>query len=167
MACEQRDVFAARREGRELHGGNETRPQIVLDHGRIAVGCGNEAKIRTARHRFTQALVLAARVEHAQEMRLRLLDRQLTDLVEEQRSPMGLADEPWTLGHSGVRIVLRAPEKFGVDETRRMRGGIPRDERFRRAIGHGVDGTGRQLFARSARPDEQCMRAEERATKAS
>src|SRR6185436_15679296 len=56
----------------------------------VAVGGGDDARAAHARLRLADALVLAV-LEHAQELRLQL-ERQLADLVEEERALAGVLE---------------------------------------------------------------------------
>ena len=129
----------------------------MLESGRVAVGRADQTKVRPTRRRFAQSLVLAAAVEHAKQMRL-LLDGQIADFVEKQRSAVSLTDETRPFGLTSVRIVSRAPKELRIDKAGRQRGGVARYKGSRRVARQGVDGTRGELFSRPALADEKRMR---------
>src|SRR5689334_3034178 len=102
MTRDERNVFTPRCERRNGDAQREAREHVVLQRRRIPIRRTDEANVRAQRLRFTEALILTATIEHAQEMCLELLG-ELADLVEEERAAVRFADEAGTLGHSGVR----------------------------------------------------------------
>src|SRR5690606_30634225 len=102
---QERYVLATLGERRQLHARGEPREEVVLERGGIAVRGRDEPEVRAPLRRVSEALILAVRVEHAEQMRLELR-RELADLVEEQGPAIGLADEPRALRHARVRVVL-------------------------------------------------------------
>src|SRR5436190_1392297 len=76
-------------------------------------------------------------LEHAQELGLQL-ERQLADLVEEQRAAIGLFDpsDPSAV-RAGERAALM-PEELGLHERRRHRGAVEDHQRLVRAGRAGV-----------------------------
>src|SRR5712691_12679698 len=94
MRGEQRDIGGALAQRWEPDLDRiETKQQIFAEapgfHLGLDVGVGgrNDAYVRTPRARRANALVLAG-LEHAQQLRL-LRERQIGDLVEEQRAALG------------------------------------------------------------------------------
>ena len=98
---EQRDVVAPLRQGGAGHRDHVEPVEEVLaeaagfDLGlEVAVGRGDQAEVRALRgaaERFVLALL-----QHAQQLHLHA-DRQLADLVEEQRAAVGLREAPGAL----------------------------------------------------------------------
>src|SRR5690606_28037016 len=124
--------------------GREPRPEIGLEVLGGPVRRRDQPEIRAARERLAEALVLAALVEHAQEVDLEL-PRQLPDLVEEQRAPVRRAEQAGALGAAWVRVALDASEQLGVDEALGERRGVARDEGAFAARGQRVEGAGGEL----------------------
>src|SRR5690606_30866413 len=87
--------------------------------------------------------------EHPQQLGLRR-QRQLADLVEEERAVAGVFERapPQAIG-AGERATLVA-EELALDELLRQRGTIDRDERRLRAWAQAVQLARHELFARSA-----------------
>src|ERR1041385_810054 len=103
-------------------------------------------------------------VEQAEKMRLQRR-RELRELVEEQRAPLRLPDEPRTFGYPGVRVVLCVAEQLGVDDALGQRRGAAGDERPFGARRQPVDRARRELFsgpALSRDQDVSLLRGSER-----
>ena len=66
-------------------------------------------------------------LEHAQERGLRLL-RQVRDLVEEQGAAVGRAHEAQLVAHGSGERALHVAEELALDERRRDRAAVDRDE---------------------------------------
>ena len=124
---DQEEVLRSVVEARDPQAVREAGQEVVLELGRVAVGCGEQADIGAPRPALAEPLVLAA-VHHAQEVGLQAR-RQLADLVEEQRAAVGLAEQARPLGRAGVRIVAEVAEQLGVDQRLGDRRGVAGDQR--------------------------------------
>ncbi len=72
---------------------------------------------------------------------------ELAYLVEEEGPSVGRPDEPLALGHPGLGVVGEVAEELGVDERRRQRRGVSRDERPGGARRSAVERHRGELFA--------------------
>ena len=150
--CEQRHVlaaFAQRRQAQPHHV--EPMQQI-----RAEAPVGNQRFQRLVRgrdHAHVHADQFApadaeefAFCQHAQQARLQRR-RHVADLVEEQRSTIGLFEAPdMALGRAGERAGLVA-EQFAFQQFRRNRRGVERDERLVRARRFAVERARDQFLA--------------------
>ena len=131
---EQRDVLAPiaqRRHGERKHVEpvEQIAAEAPLPHFlvQIAVGGGDDAHVDVDRPRAAEPLDLAV-LQHAQQLRLQL-ERQLADLVEEDRAAVG------QLEAAGLRRVRAgegaalAAEQLALDQRRRQRRAVDDDER--------------------------------------
>ncbi|MFT3776270.1 MAG: hypothetical protein QM820_63810 [Minicystis sp.] len=149
LADEEGHVLAARGEGRYGEAQGEARGEVVLQLVDAAVGGGDDAEIDLAAAGLAEAVVLAAAIEDAEEVRLQALG-QLADLVEEERGAVGLADEALALGRAGVGVVLDVAEQLGVEQALGEGGRVAGHERAATARREAVDGAGDQLLAGAA-----------------
>ena len=147
-AKQERHVLHAHGERGGLDDVGEPPEKVVLDDGEIPVRGRDDEDIGRLRLRLALAGVLA--LERAEEPRLHL-DRQLADLVEEERAASCLADETGTLGHPGVGVARSVPEENRIGQARGKRRCVVRDEPPR-ASGEPMDGACRQLFAGARQP---------------
>jgi hypothetical protein len=147
---EKRHVLAPAVQTSDMNPKREAREEVVLERLWRAVGGGYDAHVARAALRLSQALILSAAVEHAQQVSL-CFRRHFANLVEKECAPIGLANEAWALRHPGIRIVGRVTEKFGVDEGGGDGRGAARDEPSFSALGESMDGPGHELLARTAR----------------
>ncbi len=98
-----------------------------------------------------------ARLEHAQELGLET-DRQITDLVEEQRAAIRRGERTDALGRRTGERALGVTEQVALDQRLGARAAVERDERPglpRRVI---VDAARHQLLAGAALAEEQHRR---------
>ena len=87
-------------------------------------------------------------LQHAEQLRLEL-ERQLPDLVEQNRSAVRqLETADLRRMRAGERAALAA-EELALDEVRRQRGAVDDDERTGAAHAPAVNGAREQLFARA------------------
>jgi hypothetical protein len=67
-------------------------------------------------------------LEHAEELGL-VRERELADLVEEERAPRGLAEEPRAIGGRAREGALEVAEELALDDLVRDRRAVDREER--------------------------------------
>ena len=159
MAQNQGDVFASFLEAGDRHAVREATEEIVFDLVEGPVRRPEEAEIGAARvSRLAEADVFA-RVEHAKKVGLERR-RELSDLVEKEGRPVGVADQAGPVAHTRVGEVLGVAEELRVDERIGERGRVAGEERPVRALRRGVNRVRDELFAGAARAgDEDVTRA--------
>ena len=166
---EQRDVFTPVAERRHRDRKDvEPVEQVAAEPAlpgfleQIAIGRGDDADVDVDRPRTAEALDLAV-LQHAQELRLEL-ERQLADLVEEERAAIG------QLEAAGLRRVRAGEgaalvaEQLALDQRRRQRGAVDDDERPVAPAALAVERAREQLLARARLAEEQDGRVGRRAT---
>ena len=97
---EQRDVLAALAQRRQRRPADHVEPvvQVLAEAprldlvGEVAVGRGDDARTSTRRASSCRRPADLALLQHAQQLGLQL-ERQLADLVEEQRAAVGLLEQ--------------------------------------------------------------------------
>src|SRR6185312_3691262 len=100
-------------------------------------------------------------LEHAQEVRLEL-DRQLADLVEEQRAAARLDEVTIALLDRAGERALLVTEQVRGDQLARQRTAVDRDERSRRAPRALVDQPREQILARPRLAEDQHVAVRDR-----
>ncbi len=131
-------------EGDDVEAVEQVLAELALAHHllEVEIGRGEDAHIGAAGHRVADALVLLV-LDEAQQLGLQR-QREVADLVEEQRAAIGLIDPAQgAFGGSGERAAVVA-EQLAFHQVRRQRGAVDGDEGLLRAPAPGVDGT-RQL----------------------
>ena len=103
--------------------------RALRDHRReVAVGRGDDRAPRACmRLRIADALERAL-LQHAQQLRLEL-ERDLADLVEEQRALAGELEAAGAVGDRAGERALDVPEQLALEHAGRERGAVDRDER--------------------------------------
>ena len=127
----------------------------VADHrGDVGVGGADDTHRDLARAAGTQALELAA-LQHAQQLGL-ARQRQVADLVEEQRAAVGRfeASLAGAVGRACVGTGLRA-EQFRLDQLTRQRAAVHRHERSGAHGGVGLDDFRDALLAGTVRTGDE------------
>ena len=99
------------------------------------------------------ALELAL-LQHAQELRLQL-ERELADLVEEERAAVGELEAPVRRCSRAGEGALLVAEELALDERRRERRAVDRDERPAAARARLVDRARDELLAGAGLAEEQ------------
>src|SRR5258705_8287001 len=84
-------------------------------------------------------------LQHAQQLGLEV-ERQIADLIEEQRSVVRELEAPLACANRARERAARVSEQLALDERRRQRGAIDDDERVRAAGAPIVNRPGEQLF---------------------
>src|SRR5690606_15057746 len=97
----------------------------------------------------------------AQELRLQL-ERQLADLVEEERAAVGGAEAPGALAGRARERALVVPEELALEQPLGDRGAVDDDEGLLAARAPAVDGVGEALFARAGLAEDEDRRAGDR-----
>jgi hypothetical protein len=105
--------------------------------------------------RFTERNQLVV-FDDAEELRLNF-ERQIRDLVEEQRSPLRRTDEPGVRTLGAREGALSVTEELGSSVCRLVDGAVDRQERAR-STAAAVDGARELLLARSGRALEHCRK---------
>src|SRR5262249_29003265 len=103
-----------------------------------------------------------APLEGAQELRLQI-ERQLADLVEEERPAVGLGEEPLAIAHRARERAADVAEQLALDEPGRDRAAVDGHERAARAPRAHVDRAREHLLADAAlafEEDRRVARAE-------
>jgi hypothetical protein len=121
------------------------KPRVVDLTAEVAMGRRDHADVDLDRLRAADPAD-RARLERAQQLRL-LIDRELADLVEEQRAAVGFferADAPRVGAGERARLVA---EQLRLEQRRRDRRAIDRDERPAGARAREVDAFGGALLA--------------------
>ena len=85
-------------------------------------------------------------LDHAQQLHLHV-QRQVRDLVQEQRAALGRADQALLVRHGAGERALLVPEQLALHELRRDRPAIDRHERSITSRARRVDQPGHQLLA--------------------
>jgi hypothetical protein len=130
--------------------------EVVFERFERPVRGADHPQVGPARARVAQALVLAARIQHPQQVGLHR-GRQLADLVEEQGRTVCFSHEPRTFGAPAVGVVARRTEQLGVDQALGEGGGVARHQLPCAAPRHGVQRRRRDLFAHAARALQEHM----------
>ena len=111
-------------EGRQLDGDDvepieEVLPHHALAHRRleVAVGGGDQPDVRLDVLRVADPPDLA-HLDRADELDLEQ-GRNLGDLVEEERAPLGRREEPDLVGHGAGERALDVSEQLGLHEALR------------------------------------------------
>ena len=120
--------------------------------GEVAVRRGNEADVDllgSSAHRLH-----LARLQRAENLRLHR-QRQLTDLVDEQRAVLGLLEVTAARAHGARERALGVAEELGLGQLARDGGGVEANERLVRAARVRVQGRGHHVLARAALTGEQ------------
>src|SRR5690606_28588080 len=92
----------------------------------IAVGGGDDAHVHRDLARVADR-ANAVRLERAEELGL-ALERQLRQLVDEERSAVGLAEEATAIGGRSRERALLVPEELALEEVARDARGVERVE---------------------------------------
>ena len=156
VAGDQGDVLAAVAERGDIDAQADAGEELGLQAIELAIRGPEQAKVRATSARVAEALVLAL-VEHAKQVRLKL-ERQLGNLVEEERRAVGLADQPGALGHPHVGVVGDVAEELRVDEAGRDGRRVARDELPRATRRGRVNRPGNQLLAGAALAGDEDVR---------
>src|SRR5258706_13027408 len=93
----------------------------------LAVGRGDDSHVDFARAHRADALELAV-LKHAQQLGLHLR-RELTDLVEKERSAIRELEAPGLRRRRAGERALLVPEQLALDERRGKRGAVHLDHR--------------------------------------
>ena len=154
--------------GRARRGGHADREDVepivevlpeprLADHGgQILVGGGDDPDIDPSRPGAAQSLELAM-FQDAKELRLEL-DREIADLVQENRGPVGDL-EPASLPGQRPRVRAPfAPEQLCLDQGGRQGGAVDVHHCSVPAGAQDVDGPGQQLLAGSRLAEEEHRR---------
>src|SRR5690606_32834884 len=149
---EQRHVAPPLAQGRNVDGKDvepvvEILAKCPVAHrlAQVAIGRGNDADIHLLRPGGADRLELSF-LEDAKQLGLEL-QRQLADLVEEDRSAVGEGKAPLALlGGAGEGALLVA-EELALDESARHGGTIDLDERAIGSVAGAVNGAGDELLA--------------------
>ena len=114
---------------------------LVGDHLReVAVGRRDQPDVDADGPGAAQALELLL-LQHAQELRLQL-ERDVADLVEEQRAAIGQLEPADLLRDGAGEGALLVAEELALEQPRRNRGAVELDERPRAAAAQVVNGPG-------------------------
>ena len=122
----------------------------------VAVRRGDEADVDLDRLRTADPLELLL-LQDAQQLRLKL-ERDLADLVEEQRAAVGHLEAADLLGDGAGEGAPLVPEELALEETGRNRGAVELHERAVAAVASVVDGPREQLLARARFAEKQDRR---------
>src|SRR5262249_22298613 len=118
----------------------------LRDHLReVAVARRDDPRLERVRARIADALERAL-LEHAQQLRLEL-ERNLADLVEEQRALAGELEPPGAVSDRAGERALDVTEQLPLEHARRERGAADGDERALVGIRRVVDRAGDELLA--------------------
>jgi hypothetical protein len=160
---QQRDVVLAcaqRRQHQRQH--RDAKVQILaegrgVDHpAQVAVRGRDQTHVDRPVLAFAQALD-GARFQHAQQLRLKR-ERQLADLVEEDRAAVRRLERPGARRHRARERAARMPEQLALDDRARQRRAVDDHERPRRARRRVVDRARGQLLARAGLAQDQHRR---------
>ena len=113
--------------------------------GEVAVGGRDHAHVDLDRPRAAQPLELPG-LEHAQQLGLHL-ERQLADLVEEERRAVGELEAADLAGQGAGERALLAAEQLALDEPGRQRGAVDLDDQAAVATAVRWIGLGDELLA--------------------
>src|SRR6059058_2018807 len=133
-------------------------PEPLLFHHpkEVAVRRGDEADVDLDRLRTAVPLELLL-LQDAQQLRLEL-ERDLADLVEEQRAAVGHLEAADLLGDGAGEGAPLVPEELALEETGRNRGAVELHERAVAAVASVVDGPREQPLARARFAEKQDRR---------
>src|SRR5258708_19060202 len=155
VAEQIRDVLAALSKRRKLKSGDiqsivEVLPEALLGHGdeQILIGRCDDSHVDVNRLVLSDAANLVL-LDGAQKLCLEC-DGRLRDLVEEERSPVGLFEETLARAHRPRKRSLRVAEKFAFQKRLRDGSAVDGHERTVAALAVGMNRLGHQLLARSA-----------------
>ena len=104
-------------------------PGLDLRH-QVAVGGGDDAHVGVLRAHLADALV-APLLQHAQQLALQL-QRQLADLVEEQRAAVGGLEAPHAIARRARKRAAHVAEQLALRQLARDGGAVQLDERAAR-----------------------------------
>ncbi len=151
---------AQRGEHQRQHGDAEieilAKGAAVHQAAQIAVRGGDQTNVDGAVVALAEALH-GARFEHAQQLGLHG-ERQLADLVEEDRSARSGLERAGPRPHRAGEGAPRMPEQLPLDERAGQRRAVDDDERLRGALRGRVDGARRQLLAGPRLAEQQDRR---------
>lgn len=149
------DVFGPITEGRQVDGYNaQSVVQVCAERAagdgvfEVHVGGGDDADVRHARARFTDALERAF-LQEAKELGLQRRV-QVTDLIEEEGAAGGCLHGPDAVAHGSGEGASDVTEQLAFDEVEGERGAVDGDERFVASAADVVDSAGHELLARTA-----------------
>ncbi len=119
----------------------------VADHLlEVAVRGGDDPRLGALRPLAAHRVVLVV-LQHAQQLALKL-ERRVADLVEEDRAAARQREAAAVVGHRAGEGALHVPEQLRLQQRRRERRAVDRDERLRRVGRVEVDRPRDHLFAR-------------------
>jgi len=163
---QERDIVAAIAQRRDRHRDDveaivEILAEAPLPHGgaQVLIGGGHQAQVHL-QGPPAEPLDLPL-LQHAQQLHLDVR-RDLPDLVEKQRAPVGLDEPPVVALGRASEGPLFVPEQLRLEDRLRQRGAVDRHERAagaRRAV---VDGTRQQLLAGPRFAEQQHRRLRRR-----
>ena len=116
--------------------------------GEVAVGGGDDADVDARRLGRPDAPDLVL-LEDAEQLDLGG-QRQVADLVEEDRAAVGRLEEPLVVAIGAGEGTADVAEELGLDQRRRERGAVADDERTAAARRQPVDGARDELLAGAA-----------------
>ena len=116
--------------------------------GQVGIGGGEDADIDPPRRGRADGSDLAI-LQDAQELGLER-GRHVADFVQEERAAVSLLEVAFAIRHRAGERPFEVPEEGGLDELRRDRDAVDRDERLLRARAAVVDRARDQLFASAA-----------------
>src|SRR5437660_4848564 len=130
-------------------------PEPLLFHHpkEVAVRRGDEAHVDLDGLRTADPLELLL-LQDAQQLRLEL-ERDLADLVEEQRAAVGHLEAADLLGDGAGEGAPLVPEELALEEAPRNGGAVELHERAVAAVASVVDGPREQLLARARLAEKQ------------
>jgi hypothetical protein len=124
------------------------------------IGRRDHPYIDTPRDILADTFVLAL-LQHAQQLRLQF-ERQIADLVEEERPPMCDLKAPEPIAHRTRESAPRMPEEFALEHLSRDRAAVHPDERPLRTPPTRVNPLREQLLARAGFSGDQHRRIRRR-----
>ncbi len=149
LAERRKDEHERRDAVKEVHAQARGVGAEVLD----AVGGRDDARVDGAFRRAADAADRAV-LERAEQVGLEL-ERELADLVEEERAVGGLEEVAVArFGRAGERALL-VPEQLARDQLLRDAAAVHRDVRAVRALGAFVDHAGEQVLARAGLAEDE------------
>ena len=132
---EQRDVLAPLAQRRHVHREHRepvkeirAKPAALHLAREVAVGRGDHAHVDAVHAIAADALDLAL-LQRAQQLRLQL-QRQLADLVEEQRAAVGDLELAGPIALRAGERARHVPEQLALGDADRQRGAVDVDERL-------------------------------------
>src|SRR5687767_10511268 len=163
MAGERRDILAALAERGQLDRDDVDPVEEVLAEAaaadlvlEIAGGGREHPHVHLPRALIADAPDLAL-LQHAQELRLET-DRQLADLVEQERAAARLLEEPRLVGARAGERAAHVPEQLRLEERFGDRRAVDADERLAGARARAVHGARDDFLPRAALPHDQHRR---------